>query len=133
MPALATTMTAQAKSETCPIASMQRVRCGLPFVLGRDRVRGAGRHIAFDGRAQHVLKLGHVELLNSLLEPLERRDELVIGHDRLGVLENARVVGAGRVLADQKLLVELFATPETDIFDGDVAFGMVLVAHLETR
>ena len=43
------------------------------------------------------------------------------------------MVGAGRVLADQKLLIKLLAGPQADIGDGDVAVGMLLVAHFETR
>src|SRR6516225_9861165 len=41
------------------------------------------------------------------------------------------MTGAGGVLADEQLLVELLATPEADIFDVDVAFGIVRVAHFE--
>src|SRR6185312_1660414 len=43
------------------------------------------------------------------------------------------MAGAGRVLADQELLVQLLAAPQAHIFDGDITVGVSLVPHLESR
>ena len=91
----------------------------------------AGGHIAFDRGAQHVLQLDVVLPLDRVVETLQRRGEVFVTHDRLRGLEDARVAGAGGGLADEQLLIELLAAPQPHKFDGDVPFGVGLLAHLE--
>src|SRR5262249_2979489 len=69
---------------------------------------------------------------NRVREALECGDQLGICEHRVRVLENARVARAGGVLADEQLFVQLFAAPQPDIFDVDIAFRIVRVAHFET-
>src|ERR1043166_4456398 len=112
---------------------MERARDWLPLVLDRRRMAGTPRLISFDGGAQHLLQIGLVLPLDRVVETLERRDQLGIGKYRLRVLEDARVARACGVLADQQFLVELLAAPEPNVLDGDVAVGIVVVAHFEPR
>src|SRR5215210_5670644 len=122
-PAAAATAIASPSPTGC-IASMQHARDWLPLVLERGLRGCAAGPVALDGGAQELLELGLVLALNGLVQALERCNELGVREYGLGILEDAGVAGAGRVLADQQLLIELLPTPEPDIFHGDVAIGV---------
>src|SRR5688572_11620677 len=109
---------------------MQRAGDRLPLILASNLRCRRRRYIAFDGKAQNLLDFALVEALDRVLQSLERGDELLVRKDRLIVLEDARVPCPRRVLSNEKLLVQLLATPQPDIFDRDIAIGIGVVTEL---
>ena len=43
------------------------------------------------------------------------------------------MLGLGDVLAQQQLLVQLLAVAQADVLDGDIAVGMLGIAHLQAH
>ena len=81
-------------------------------VLGLFRLRAIdrfGRRVALDGPLQDRPNRDEIVVLDRALELGQLVLELRERQPGLGVLHDARMLGAGGVLADQKLLVELLA------------------------